>query len=92
MDLHNEHLNRQLKEALGHLASNVNDVTIQRVGRCLSKLIIIKPNYDESSEIKPRYGRHSQKSLAKDVASLVQHLNKNEIFNNNNRHTTLTVS
>jgi L1 cell adhesion molecule like protein len=82
MDLHNEHLNRQLKEALGHLASNVNDVTIQRVGRCLSKLMIIKANYDETSEIKPQYGRHSRKSLTKDLASLVEHLNKSEIFNN----------
>ena len=39
MDLHMEHLNRELKEGMRHLASNTSEASIIRIGKCLQKLI-----------------------------------------------------
>ena len=44
MDLHMEYLNRDLKSAIGHLSSNVNKPTIDRIGKSLRKLAVVEEN------------------------------------------------
>ena len=46
-----EHLNRDLKGAIGHLTSNVNKTAIDRIAKSLHKLSIIMANFDKHSEI-----------------------------------------
>lgn len=76
MDLHMEHLNRDLKEALRHLSSNVNDTSIQRIGKALRKLNQLKENYDKSSEIPLENVYHTPRSVQKDMTKVVAELNR----------------
>ena len=50
MDLHMEHLNRDLKSAISHLSSNVTKTNIDRLGKSLQKLSAVKYNYDHRTK------------------------------------------
>lgn len=50
MDLHMEHLNRDLKSAIRHLSSNVTKTNIDRLGKSLQKLSAVKYNYDHRTK------------------------------------------
>ena len=80
MDLHMEHLNRQLKNSISHLGSNVTDTTIQRVGLCLRKLMDIKANYDQCTGLPIESGYYSSQSNCKDLAAILEQLNNSDIF------------
>lgn len=84
MDLHMEHLNRELKDAICHLSSNVNDTTIQRIGMCLRKLIDVKNNYDSATGIQHLVGYHSSRksSLMKDLMVVIEELQEMGVFVN----------
>ena len=43
MDLHIEHLKRDLKSAISHLSSNVTETNIDRLGKSLRKLLYYVP-------------------------------------------------
>lgn len=81
MDLHIEHLNRELKEAMTHLSSNVSEQSIHRTGKCLGKLIDIKANYDRCTGIPSPYGYHSPHLVAKDLHRVVEELRSSGVFN-----------
>ena len=78
MDLHMEHLNRELKAAISHLGANVMETTIQRVGLC--KLIDIKTHYDTCSGIAHETGHHSSASTSKDLELIIKQLNDSNSF------------
>lgn len=80
MDLHMEHLNRQLKESMHHLSSNVNEASVIRIGKCLRKLIDFKDRYDEDTEIPSLTGYHTSRSKSKDLKLLVNELNTTQVF------------
>ena len=80
MDLHMEHLNRDLKSAIGHLSSNVNEVTIDRIGKSLRKLGMVKENFDYSSEITLDSGYHSTPPLSKDLKKVLDELRKKCVY------------
>ena len=80
MDLHNEHLNRELKEAISHLSSNIGDLTIQRIGKSLHKLMKVKTNYDTCSGIAIDDSHHSSRSKTKDLQLIISELNKSNTF------------
>ena len=82
MDLHMEHLNRNLKCAITHLGANVAGTTIQRVGFCLRKLIDIKDNFDRSIGIPIESGWHTSHSLTKDLTMVLEELKKADVFDN----------
>ena len=82
MDLHMEHLNRNLKCAITHLGANVAGTTIQRVGFCLRKLIDIKDYFDRSIGIPIESGWHTSHSLTKDLTMVLDELKKADVFDN----------
>ena len=71
-----EHLNRDLKSAIGHLSSNVNKLTIDRIGKSLHKLAVVKENFDACSEIIQDSGYHSTPPLSKDLKKVLDELRK----------------
>ena len=76
MDLHMEHLNRELKEEMRHLASNTSEASIIRIGKCLQKLVDFRQNFDKCADISTVHGHHTTKSKSKDIELLVNELNK----------------
>lgn len=80
MDLHMEHLNRELKEGMRHLASNTSEASIIRIGKCLQKLIDFRQNFDKCTDISTVHGHHTTKSKSKDLELLVNELNKMDLF------------
>ena len=81
MDLHNEHLNRELKEAISHVSSNIGDLTIQRIGKSLHELMKIKANYDYCSGITFHHlSYHTPRSKSKDLQLVIDELQKSGVF------------
>ena len=80
MDLHMEHLNRELKCAMRHLGSNVSASSISRIGYSLRKLIDIKENYDKQTGIPVESGFHTTRSLLKDINLAIEELRKANVF------------
>lgn len=75
-----EHMNRELKEGMRHLSSNVEEVSIKRIGKCLMKLIDFKQNYDKTTDVPSIHGHHTVKSKSKDLKLIVEELNKMDVF------------
>jgi L1 cell adhesion molecule like protein len=80
MDLHMEHLNRDLKQAIGHLSSNVNNTTIDRIAKSLHKLSIIKSNFDSCTEVAQGSSYHSTPSFSKDLKLVLDELMKTDVY------------
>lgn len=80
MDLHMEHLNRELKSSISHLGANVAEKTIQRVGLCLCQLIEIRNNFDLMTGIEIESGWHTSRSLKSDLNSVLEELRKAAVF------------
>ena len=51
-DLHMEHLNREAKNVLSGLGSNITDAAVIRVGKALGEIVQILHQFDTISEIK----------------------------------------
>lgn len=80
MDLHMEHLNRELKEGMRHLSSNVNAASVIRKGKALCKLIDFRDNYDKCTNVSKLTGHHTPRSKNKDLQLMVDELNKAQVF------------
>lgn len=80
MDLHLEHLNRELKCAISHLGANVAEQPILRVGYCLRQLIDIKKNYDKCSNIPIESGYHTSRILLTDIKLVMEELKKADVL------------
>ena len=91
MDLHMKHLNRELKEGMRHLSSNVNETSVIRLGKSLRNLIDFRENYDKRTEVLPQIGHHTSRSQNTDLQLMIEDLNKTSIFRNR-RKEALTIS
>lgn len=80
MDLEMEHLNRELKGAIGNLHSNVNEDSITRIGRALKKLVKVTGNYDTCSMIPLQSNYHSSTSNIKDLQCALDELMKCDVY------------
>ena len=80
IDLHMEHLNRELKEGMQHLSSNVNAASVIRIGKALRKLIDFRDNYDKCTNVSKLTGHHTPRSKNKDLQLMVDELNKAQVF------------
>lgn len=81
MDLHMEHLNRNLKSCIRHLGANVAEKTIQRTGYCLRHLMNITSNYDKSTSIPLESAFHTSRSLSRDLKLVMDELQATDVFN-----------
>ena len=86
MDLHNEHLNRIVKDGMKALSSNVNEAqAIERIGKSLRLLVDFLNNFDTCADIPVLHGHHSSKILQKDLHLVLEELQKADVLNDKRR-------
>ena len=73
-DLHMEHLNREAKNQISGLGSNITDISVTRVGKSLGEVVLILQQFDHASGIKEPSSRHSKRSCEKDMTLLLKQL------------------
>lgn len=73
-DLHMEHLNRECKESLSGLGSNITDHSVERVGKCIGRLIPIVQQFDTVNGIPSQCSHHSNRSRKGDIEKIVKQL------------------
>ena len=79
-DLHNEHLNKACKNAIGGLGSNLSTERVQMVGRSLGTLVPILDSFDVENNVSKGYGQHTPVSSEEDITILVNQLQLSEVF------------
>lgn len=79
-DLHQEHLNRVVKDAIRGLHANKTERAITRAGKALGNLYPILDSYDMDNAVKQPSGAHKTPAFSRDRDLIVQHLHKCDIF------------
>ena len=74
-----EHLNRQLKDMMRNLGSNITLESVQHTSKVLRAITEICHNFKVTSEISPKSNVHSRPSLVKDIVQLQEQL-KEQVF------------
>jgi hypothetical protein len=73
-DLHMEHLNRLVKDAIQGLGANKTEKAITRVGKVLRVLAPLLDNFDSENFVAKGSGRHGKPSEDKDIHIVLQDL------------------
>ena len=81
-DLHQEHLNRVVKDAIRGLGANKTEKAITRAGKALGTLEPVLRQFDAENGLQRPYGfgSHVSPSDAKDAGVIVDQLVKTDIF------------
>ena len=79
-DLHNEHLNRECKQSISGLGSNITDRAIQCVGRSLCATTEILERFDQDNGVLFESGYHTVWSSAVDIQKLLKQLTTSNVF------------
>ena len=79
-DLHIEHMNRVVKEAIKGLGSNKTPAAIQRIGKSLGPLINALDTFDEDNKVKAESHHHSKPPCYQDIQILVKELTEKAVF------------
>ena len=79
-DLHLEHLNRLLKEAVRGLQANKTSAAISRVGKSMGTLSDVVEQFDESNDVQVPSGCHHAPATVKDRDLIVQELVDTAVF------------
>ena len=58
MDLHMEHINRECKQAMGSLGSNIGDKAVSRIGQSIGELMKVSHRFDSVNNLRDPSGRH----------------------------------
>ena len=80
-DLHMEHLNRLVKTAIEGLGANKSKQAITRAGKAIGLLAMITQSFDKEVSVSSSSGKHSQKSLHRDLIKIIEELLQQPIFN-----------
>ena len=80
MDLHMEHINRECKQAMGVLGSNINDSSVARIGKSIGELMKISQQFDKVNNLKEESGRHRRRTVEGDMKKLLMELNTVKVF------------
>ena len=75
-----EHMNRLVKTAIDGLGANKSKNAILRVGKAIGSLATVTQSVDRGIGINEPSGRHSEKSMAKDLAKIVEQLLPQDIY------------
>ena len=79
-DLHQEHLNRVIKDAIRGLGANKTEVAIVRAGKALGTLEPVLRQFDAENKVKKPSGAHKPPSAEKDGQQIIEQLLKTDIF------------
>lgn len=80
MDLFMEHLNRNFKDSISQLGSNLMDSTLQRTGKALKPLRELLLLYDLVTNISHESMYHTFQSNAKDRSKVIEELQKAKVY------------
>jgi len=73
-DLHMEHLNKECKEALSGLGSNITDHAVERIGKCVGKTVDMLNTFDNICNVPKQSGHHTKHSSKPDIEKMVKQL------------------
>lgn len=73
-DLHLEHLNKEAKNSIAGLGSNITNEAIVRVGKAIGHTSAILRHFDRATGIKEPSGKRSKRSCEKDMCILLKQL------------------
>ena len=79
-DLHNEHLNRECKNSISGLGSNITDKAIECIGRSLCSTVRILEVFDKNTGVPIQSGRHTVRSSLKTDESWLHYCIKLKCF------------
>ena len=80
MDLHLEHLNRQLKTALRNMGSNITDSSVTLAAQSIDVVNHVCAVFESSTDHKADSGLHSSPSFERDYKLVLSVLNEKEVF------------
>lgn len=91
-DLHMEHLNRQLKGCIRSTGSNIYPTTIQCAAKSLGPVSHVCTQFEKELSLSVNKDYHTYPSFKKDLNAILQVLNTEHIFhdNNNQNHSAFT--
>ena len=84
-DLHIEHLNRILKEAINTKGPNKTAVSFSRIGKALGTLEPLLKSFDQDNRVSTPSTRHTTLSCKADMDLILRELKKNLIFDVDDR-------
>ena len=58
MDLHMEHINKECKQAMGSLGSNIGEKAVGRIGRSIGEVMKVTQNFDSVNKVREESGHH----------------------------------
>ena len=79
-DLHQEHLNRVVKDFIRGLGANKTEDAIMRIGKALGTLFPVIENFDEENNVYNPAGAHKPPSSSKDRDLIIENLLKCNLF------------
>lgn len=80
VDLHNEHLNRKLKDIVCGVGANVNEELIVEASKSLHAVDSICEHFDTITSIRPDSVHHTRKSCEQDMKAIVKQLSESQVF------------
>ena len=80
VDLHMEHLNRQLKIMTRNLGSNVSPHTTQRAAKALAVTDVIRMQFLKATDMSDNKQHHTIPSISKDLLIMQQQLTAERVF------------
>ena len=79
-DLHNEHVNKLLKEIIANMGSNLTEIALRRAAQSVSAIQAICQKFDKGSGVPFGTQAHSMRSDEKDVARVTSTVLKKKLF------------
>lgn len=70
-DLHNEFVNKDVKDIIKNMGSNITEDALHCAARSISKIKAVCCNFDEQSNIHTQLSAHTTKSSTKDIDKIV---------------------
>ena len=80
MDLHLEHLNRTVKEAVQTLGSNKTEQAMVRIGKSLGTLSPALETFDRINDVPAPYGTHTIPDISAECSRIVEQLISEDVF------------
>ena len=74
MDLHMEHINKQCKQSMGTLGSNISDRSVSRIGKSIGQVMEVSQQFDRTNGVHEDSGRHPRRTVEADMKKLVTQL------------------
>ena len=75
-----EHLNRECKQGISGLGTNITDVSIQRIGKCIGRIYSTLLQHDTVNAVKQESGHHTCHFTEVDLKKMVKQLQDSLVF------------